>query len=254
MRRQRTRIKLLLFDAHGTIFMPKNRTWQKLVAHVVYEETGYQLDAGLLNRRTKEIRAKYAAESPHLENTVPWWSEVNRRVLARFGHAISLEMGRCIHLRIVEALDLYTVQPARRKFVERLVRTFSGPGVIRAIATNAPDAAIDLLLSKHELRGAVQRIYGSTTLGGVLKPSREFFEAILRRQNVRPEEVLLVANSLQNDVPATRLGIHVCAILRRDEPFTPNDLRGAAPGTLVHLTHSLANAWRWIDRNFVPTA
>jgi FMN phosphatase YigB (HAD superfamily) len=253
MRQKRRCIKLLLLDAHGTIFTGKDRKWQNLVAYVVREETGHALDADLLHQRTKQVRIECAREMSDLQNTEAWWAEVNQRVLAMFRKTISAEEGRRIHRRIVEGVDLYVVQPARKKFVDRLVRKFSGRGVIRAIATNAPEAAIDSLLSEYRLKYAVQRIYGPTAMGGLRKPARAFFDEVLRRQGVRPEETLLVANSLLNDLPAAGCGIHVCVVPQRIEIFHPKDLRPymSAPGVLVHATHTVANAWGWIDRHFV---
>jgi FMN phosphatase YigB (HAD superfamily) len=252
MRQKRRCIKLLLLDAHGTIFTAKNRTWPNLLAYVVCEETGIALDGDLLYRRTKEIRATYVATSGAPQNSAEWWTEVNCRVLKLCGHDISPESGLRIHLRLVEAIDLYTVAPARRQFVERLVRKFFGGGVLRAVATNAPDAVIDCLLAEHNMRHLVQRIYGSGT-GVALKPARAFFDEVLRRQGVKPEETLLVANSLLNDLPAALYGIHVCIIPRRTERFGAKDLHPymSEPRVLVHATHSVTNAWEWIDRHFV---
>ncbi|MBP9749105.1 HAD family hydrolase [Patescibacteria group bacterium] len=155
-------------------------------------------------------------------------------------------------LDAVSVIDLYAVSPARRRFVEHVTRKFSGGGSLRAVATNAPDAVIDHLLTEHGLQNAVQRIDGPETVG-FLKPSRAFFERVLGRQHVEPEETLLVANSIPNDLPAASCGIHVCIIPRRTEICAPKDLCQCKGGSdaLVYVTRSVTKAWAWIDRHFV---
>jgi putative hydrolase of the HAD superfamily len=127
--------------------------------------------------------------------------------------------------------DLYAdVSPA--------LRTLHAQGYRLGLISNS-HRCLDSFQSHFELRGLISATVSSSE-HGYLKPHPSIFEAALERMRVRPDESVMVGDSLTHDVEGARAaGMHAVLLARGG---TPAGASGPVIRTLAELPGLLARS------------
>ncbi len=136
-----------------------------------------------------------------------------------------------------------TLTPGIEKILEVLSRNYK-----LALAGNQP-SAVKKVLEKY----GVLKFFAVTEVSediGISKPDPSFFENILKKLDLRPQEAIMVGDRFDNDIiPAKKLGmktilvkVGVYAIL---EPRTPDEKPDATVKSVKELTSAVAS----LDKN-----
>lgn len=136
----------------------------------------------------------------------------------------------------LEARDFYPdAIPTLRAVQER--------GYLLGIAANQPDGVVERLA---ELDLPLDLNATSTSLG-VAKPDPRFFEQIVARLDVRPDEIVYIGDRLDNDIlPAHAYGMHAVFIKRG--PWGHIHATWPQIGRVKHRISSLDEVFAVLDR------
>ena len=190
-------IKAILVDALFTIFLPKNgQSRYEMLQALISKFLGVRIEVD-------EIKPVYDAMRQKWEEILPpnhgeKWAIINREILRALIPAISLAdavvAGKQIGHATLSDSDLYEVLPDTRGFLRRAKHRG-----IRVVFASNQDKELHTLMGAFGLRPLIGGVYVSTQIGHE-KPSPEFFVAILRQENIRAYECVMVGNNPHNDI------------------------------------------------------
>lgn len=194
----------LVFDCYGTLI-----DWESGLAGALepwLEREGIELERDELLTRFAELEARLEAEHPEM----PYpriLASVHRRLAERLGVAADDQEARAF------AASIADWQPFEdsREALEELRTSFR-----LVVLSNVDRASFE---ASNEKLGRPFDLVVTAEDVGAYKPDPRGFRVVLSRlaeEDVAPEEVLHVAQSLFHDiVPAKRLGLSTCWIDRR---------------------------------------
>jgi HAD superfamily hydrolase (TIGR01509 family) len=108
---------------------------------------------------------------------------------------------------------------------------------ICCLASNAGDsdaAMMGLALEQVKIRQYFQYLFTSKELG-TKKPNHDFYETILEKLNVKPEECIAVGNDYEKDIlPAGTIGIKTIWLICGE-----NAVPGKIPDVIIQSMHEL---------------
>ena len=108
-----------------------------------------------------------------------------------------------------------------------LAHTLKGLPGRRIIFSNAPRRYTHDVLQLSGLLPLFDAIYTVESFGFQPKPLRSGFEKLLRKERIRPNQAIMIEDSLANLVMAKRLGMHTLWVTRslRNSPWVDHKLR-----------------------------
>jgi 2-haloacid dehalogenase len=205
----------LTFDCYGTLI-----DWETGILRTVeplLSKRGISTDAPAILRSFVAHEARWEAG--------PWqpYREVLRGVLAAMAHDFEITLTEVESDALAESLPLWspfydtvaTLRELKKQF--RLVIVSNTDDALFAHTARRLEVPFDEVVTADQVRN--------------YKPAEAHFREALRRMDVRPTQVLHVAQSLYHDhVPARRLGFHTARIDR------PTCLTGTGLAPEAHVT------------------
>jgi FMN phosphatase YigB (HAD superfamily) len=236
----RTIVRVVLFDAHGVMFSPKDGSHIDLQKRMLEEALGRKvdIDAYELAIRGRLARLEAVKRFPlnQLGSREVWgWS--NARAFADLGMTEELgsEMSRLISLP-----EHYHTPESVAKELRWLLEEkfpFKGEaGFFIATASNSEAHIVEALLDKSGIREHFRHIFTADNLDGIYKPSEEYFRALIAKANeaqaiispdilpIRVGEILFIGNSVLNDAPAAAMGINTLIINDQSDTLTSEQI------------------------------
>jgi len=201
-----------LLDAVGTLIEPRPSVAAAYTA--AGRRFGCGVDEDEIRRRFRVAMARRETEDRDLFGLVTSesherrrWRHVVREVFPTAGEPDGLFEALWNHFASAENWSLVA---GAAQGVEQLL----GRGQVLAAASNF-DARLESICRQTPPLDRLDHVFTSAGLGH-RKPSREFFAAIERRLNLRPDELLLVGDDLENDFRGARAaGWHAVLVGRR---------------------------------------
>jgi len=191
------KIKVVFFDAEGTLF-----TIHPSVGHIyarVAEKFGIKASCEAIERRFFEIyrQSRRAWEADH-ESCFEGWRDVFLKTMEGFGtlsdpEAAFKECYECFARR-----EFFRLSPGVRETLAFLREK----GRRLAVISNW-DERLRRLIEAFELSSFFEEIFISCETG-LAKPDPAIFEFACQKMGVRPEEALMVGDSLEDDVLGAR--------------------------------------------------
>ena len=202
-------IRLIIFDFSGTLAYHQVGEYREVAAKL----RDFNLQVG------EDQIAKLEAKLPEYFSEASSWKELTDKIIQKLG--IVMEADRR------EALEAFVQKKLAWKLFDDAEAAISLPQD-KAILTLAGKFAID---SIPELR----HFTVFPPEAGIQKPNSAAFMAVLKKMKAKPEETLMVGDTLENDIlPAQALGIKAI-LLDRDNKIIANDPSIIKIGSLKEL-------------------
>lgn len=195
-------IKIVLFDAVGTIIFPKPEISQAYfdIGSRYLEELDQQQ---VLSRFQRVFSSVFSAENARMpvteESTVLAWRKVVEGTFPECEEA-SGELFQALweHFASSESWGIYEDVAA---CFERLLNR----GLVLGIASNF-DSRLEKIVMQHPVLSQVQYVFHSAQLGWN-KPASGFCDGIAQRLQMSADQIVLVGDRLDNDIqPALEAG------------------------------------------------
>jgi putative hydrolase of the HAD superfamily len=202
-------IEWVVFDAVGTIIFADPPI--HMAYHRVGRKYGSQITPPLASQRFKEAMAagpKTLETSPLRE--VEFWKSLVTRVLPDVSHPEGCFQGLWEHFALPASWGVYAD-------VEETFETLKARGIQIAVASNFDHRLHTVMNGHRELKPIAKRFISSEV--GWKKPSPHFFEAIAGDLGVPASSILMVGDTLADDIlPARAAGLQALHINRTAEP------------------------------------
>lgn len=196
--------KVVCFDAMYTLFEADGSRAQ-LLAKVFKEEAGLECAAEVIWEKTRSIRFGMPSSTDYKRD----WRGINERILRELGEeSIDPELPARIQRRILYDARLYSVSKGMRKLLQDLFEQ----GVPLGIHSNQDCAALEIMLATFDIGGFFQSslIFTSDRIGDpgetISKPHQRFWELVREKVGLSAEDIVIVGNSVRNDLPAKKYG------------------------------------------------
>ena len=217
-------IEWVVFDAVGTIIFADPPI--HMAYHRVGRKYGSQITPPLASQRFKEAMAE---EPKSLETSaqreVEFWKSLVSRVLPDTNHPEGCFQGLWEHFASPSSWGVYAD-------VEETLDELKARGIQVAVASNFDHRLHTVMNGHRELKPITKRFISSEL--GWKKPSPRFFEAIAKDLGVPAHSILMVGDTLADDIdPARAAGLQAVHINRATEPAE------GAVGTLTDLAARL---------------
>lgn len=199
-------IRTILVDGLFTIFVPKNNMSRyEMLQSLISKFLGVRIEVDKIRPVYDAMRQKWEEILP--PNHGEKWAIIDREILRELIPDVSLEnaadVGKNISHAILSDPDLYKVLPDTRGFLRRAKHR----RIKTVLASNQDKEKLQILVKAFGLGPLIGAMYVSTEIG-YEKPSPEFFEAVLRQENIHTDECVMVGNNPDNDIlGATSAGI-----------------------------------------------
>ncbi len=196
---------LVCVDAMFTIFKPRRGGRKNMICRT-YRKLG-GLHPHVSNQMIWEAIRRERIRFHEIKADEDYWLHINLSVYrslkaARNRHKSDYQAAQDVHRRITSDITAY--EPDAR--IIRLVGHLRDHGTRVVIGSNQEEASLQKLLRAHKVEGLFDAVYTSESLG-MRKPYKDFWEAILCRENGSSETTAHVGNSPNSDIGAARLGI-----------------------------------------------
>ncbi|MBI2122287.1 MAG: HAD hydrolase-like protein [Candidatus Sungbacteria bacterium] len=191
-------IRVILVDGLFTIFVPKNgMSRYEMLQLLIVKFLGVRIEVDEIQPVYDAMRKKWEEILP--PNHGEKWAIIDREILRALVPTISLANAALVGKKISHATlsdpDLYEILPDTRGFLRRAKHR----GIRTVFASNQDKEKLQILIGAFGLGPLVNAVYVSTEIGHE-KPSQDFFEAILRQENIRADECVMVGNNPHNDI------------------------------------------------------
>lgn len=203
-------IRTILVDGLFTIFVPKNRMSRyEMLQSLIGKFLGVRIEVNEIQPVYDAMRKKWEEILP--PNHGEKWAIINRETLHTLVPTVSFEsaseVGRKISHAILSDPDLYEILPDTRGFLRRAKHR----GIKTVLASNQDKEKLQILVKAFGLGPLIGAVYVSTEIE-YEKPNPKFFEAILRQENIRTDECVMVGNNPYNDIRGAE-SVGICGIL-----------------------------------------
>lgn len=205
-------IDWIVFDAVGTVIRPEPSV------PVAYHTIGQQFGS---KRTVQDVGARFAAafaETEQLDLADAQRLTTNPAIEeARWRHVVSSVFPEIADPEgCFQVLHDYFAQPSAWQLFDdtaSTLRHLSDSGIRLAVASNFDDRLHSICDGTPPLRSFSQRFVSSEL--GFRKPSEDFYRSILTDLNVEPARVLMIGDSLENDIlGALAVGMQAALISR----------------------------------------
>ncbi len=221
-------LKAVLFDAVGTLIYPSPSVAQAYASAAARQ--GLSLPSNEVSRR---FRAAFAAEElidvselqgrTDSQRELDCWQRIVAAVFPDAPKPGDLFAELWAHFASPSHWEVYSD-------VEAVLGRLSAVVTELGIASNF-DERLHAICRGLPILDSCQRIFVSSEIGW-RKPALPFFRAIERQLKLRPEEILLVGDSIDNDYLAARQAGWQAVWLDRESSSAADDPR-FAPGTRI---------------------
>ena len=190
--------RLIIFDFSGTLAYHQTGQYREVAAKL----RDFNLQVG------EEQIAKLEAKLPEYFSESSGWKELTDKIIQKLG--IVMEFDRR------EALEVFV----QKKLAWKLF------GDVEDVVSLSQDKAILTLSGKFAI-DSIPELQHFTVFppqaDGVQKPDPRAFQTVLKKMKAKPEETLMVGDTLENDIlPAQALGIKAI-LLDRDNKIEAGD-------------------------------
>lgn len=197
-------IDAVLFDFSGTLFrLEADDGWRADLTTTDGRPLSEAEAAEVMHQLTVPVHQAARFDADHQQA----WEQrdldpaqhrkVYREVLRQSG--IEGDIAKRLYARMIDPAS-WTPYPDTGKVLE----TFAGNGIAVAVLSNIPFDLRPCFASRGWDRYV--QLYALSYEIGAVKPDPEIFEWTMERLNVRPENTLMVGDSVENDGAATVLG------------------------------------------------
>lgn len=203
MSHSRTQVKVIIFDAVGTVIKPRPAAWE-VYTTIARKHGGPVPDHESLRRR---FVAAFLAEE-EADRLAEWrtdearerqrWHRIVRTCLAEIEQSDTCFADLFAHFATSAGWGLVDG-------VTDVLDTISRRGLTIGIGSNFDSRLRAVVAGMPELARvvAMEHLFISSEIGW-RKPSKAFFDAIISRLKVRPEEILFVGDDRDNDYDGAR--------------------------------------------------
>lgn len=190
-------IKAILIDAMFTVFIPRLQLSRyELYRYLIKDLTGQDLSLSSIKQIYQQKRT--ALEDRPYRSHYRKWVMINTEILMALFPGMTKSQARRLARAVTNAAlspDFYQVQDSTRRFLtearERGLKVF--------MASNHEKRRLRALVRGFNLQSYFAAIYASSEIG-YEKPDYRFFNFILRRESLHPEECVMIGNNPVNDV------------------------------------------------------
>jgi putative hydrolase of the HAD superfamily len=203
-------IEWVVFDAVGTIIFPDPPL--HMAYHRIGRKYGSSITPAIASQRFREVMA---AGPKSLETSaqreLEFWKVVVTRVLPDSSHPEATFQGLWEHFAAPSSWGVYAD-------VEETLDELKACGIQVAVASNF-DHRLNTVMNGHKELKPITRRFISSELGWK-KRSPRFFEAITKDLGVPASRILMVGDTLTDDIhPARAAGLQALHINRTGEPI-----------------------------------
>lgn len=230
-------IDWIVFDAVGTVIRPEPSV------PVAYHTIGQQFGS---ERTVQDVGARFAAAFAETEQLD---LADDRRLMtspaveeARWKHVVGAVYPEIADQEgCFQVLHDYFAQPSAWRLFDdaaSTLRSLSDSGIRLAVASNFDDRLHTICDGTPALRSFSRRFVSSEL--GFRKPSEDFYRGILADLNVAPARVLMIGDSLENDIlGALAVGIQATLISRTLSHEKTDEDSGFITGNRYRVIRSL---------------
>jgi putative hydrolase of the HAD superfamily len=201
------RIRLISFDANGTLIEPKTSVGKTYADAALLHGISLNAEAVQpaffkhLKAMTQRAPAFGAASRPPIAAR-EWWREVVHNTMhdSLAAPSSSAHLDQKFGALFPDLYEHFALETAWRQYngISNLLQELKSDGFALAVTSNFDDR-LHGLLSRLQLRPLLSHVVLSSEVGAD-KPSPLIFQALLRQANVAPHEVLHVGNDRERDL------------------------------------------------------
>lgn len=210
------KFRAVLFDAAETLFTTRGSAGE--IYGSAAREYGSKAPADVIHAAF--VRNFRGAGPLSVKNQKQWWKDVVHRVFSEVGMVENFDQFFDKVYDKFRDSQGWVLYPE----TEEVLRELKSRGLKLGVISNFDDRIYTVMRSLDILS-----FFDSVTISsetGYCKPGREIFEAAARSLGLPPSEILLVGDSLHDDVEAAkRAGLHAVLIDRRNRYASVNDVQ-----------------------------
>ena len=181
-------MKAIIFDAFGTLFKVTSGGSARTIMQHITEKVGAVDEKAFLDE-WKAFYKKHTADSSMFKTEREIFIARIQMFYDRFGVSRNAENDADLLLSSAFQREAY---PETKAVLERLMAEYQV-----FIGSNTDNDVLESVMKKNGIR--VHKVYTSENLK-CYKPSPLFFEKILAQNDLRPQEVLFVGDSITDDI------------------------------------------------------
>ncbi len=188
-------VKAIYFDVVGTLFHPHPSVGEVYLNAAARH--GVVIGEQAIRTRLKEAYTRQE-RLDHQSN----WITSEEREWQRWFDIISEVMPEADPQTVLNELWVYFAEPTAWRLAEgtgEVLRSLSDRGIVVGLASNFDARLLDLARGFPELAPIGDRIIVSS-LAGVRKPGKGFFDAVVQSAKVPPNQIAIVGDDLHNDI------------------------------------------------------
>ncbi|QDT56678.1 Phosphatase [Caulifigura coniformis] len=203
-------IQWVVFDAVGTLIFADPPV--HMAYHRIGRKSGSEITPPLASQRFKEaITARPATLETSAQQELEFWKSLVAKVLPDANHPEGCFQRLWEHFAAPSSWGVYAD-------VEETLDDLKSRGIQVAIASNFDHRLHTVMNGHRELKSITRRFISSEI--GWKKPSPRFFEAIVKDLDAAPSSILMIGDTLADDVhPARTAGLQALHVNRTAEPI-----------------------------------